>query len=271
MGVLILGGEVVTASDRFHADVYTQGEIVAALVAGVEGAFQSNDDDLVLDASGCYIIPGGVDVSTYFEWDFQGPATCDDFEVGTMAALCGGTTTVVDHAVAERGETLLDAYERRRSQAEDKVAADYSLHMLVTDWNDDVSREIEEVRHHGVSSFTASMASREQGGLDDAQLLALLQRVHDVGGLAAVHALNGIVQDALADRYLSEGKTGPEWRARSQPVGVESEAIGRRGYARRADETAASTPEPAHTTCCLPRTFTTRPIWRVPSIWFRHR
>ena len=238
MGVLILGGEVVTASDRFHADVYTQGEIVAALVAGVDGAFQSDDDDLVLDASGCYIIPGGVDVSTYFEWDLRGPATCDDFEVGTMAALCGGTTTIVDHAVAAQGETLLDAYERRRSQAEDKVGADYSLHMVVTDWNDDVSREIEEVRHHGISSFIASMASREQGGLDDAQLLALLQRVHEVGGLVAVRALNRTVQGALVDRYISEGKTGPEWRARSQPVGIESEAIGRASeLAALADQT----------------------------------
>jgi dihydropyrimidinase len=242
MGVLILGGEVVTASDRFHADVYTQGEIVAALLAGIDGAFQSNEEDVVLDASGCYVIPGGVDVSTYFEWGLRGPVTVDDFEVGTMAGLCGGTTTVVDHAAAEHGETLMDAYERRRSQAEDKVASDYSFHMVVTDWDDDVRKEVADVRQHGISSFAVSMASRDRGGLDDAELLAMLQRVHEVGGLAAVRALNGIVQVALADKYIAEGKTGPEWRARSQPVGVESEAIG------RASEYAALAEQPLYVT-----------------------
>lgn len=229
MGVLILGGEVVTASDRFHADVYTQGEMVAALLAGVEGVFQSDEEDTVLDASGCYVIPGGVDVGTYLEWSFQGPVTCDDFEVGTLAALCGGTTTIVDQVSVAAGESLLDAYENRRSAAEDKVAADYSLHLSITDWSEEIRQEIETVRHHGISSFCASMGNKYQGGLDDAQLLSLMRQVNEVGGLVAVHAMNGQVQEALAQTHLAKGRTGPEWLARSQPVGAESEAIGRAG------------------------------------------
>lgn len=224
MGVLIQGGEVITASERFHADVWVEGEVVAALVAGVEGMFEPEEDDRVLDASGCWVIPGGVDVQTSLQLEAGGSTTCDTFADGTAAAICGGTTTIIDRIVPLEDERLPEACERRQDEADGQAACDYSFHAAVTAWDAEVAEQVEVVRYQGVSSFEVSVAT---GRIGDAQVFSLLQRLAEIGGFAVVRAMNDSLQEALVAIHVARGETAPEFHAACQPPEAEAEAVAR--------------------------------------------
>lgn len=219
MSTVIRGGTVVTADLSYKADVLIESGRIAAIGEGLVG-------EKVLDASGCYIMPGGIDPHTHLEMPFMGTYSADDFESGTRAALAGGTTMVVDFALPSPGQGLLDALQMWDNKS-GRAHCDYSYHMAVTWWGEQVFDEMQAVVDRGITSFKHFMAYKGALMVNDDELFASFRRVGDLGGIAMVHAENGDVVAELSARLLVEGNTGPEAHAYSRPPQVEGEATNR--------------------------------------------
>jgi len=219
MSTVIRGGTVVTADLSYNADVLIESGRIAAIGEGLVG-------EKVLDASGCYIMPGGIDPHTHLEMPFMGTYSADDFESGTRAALAGGTTMVVDFALPSPGQGLLDALQMWDNKS-GRAHCDYSYHMAVTWWGEQVFDEMQAVVDRGITSFKHFMAYKGALMVNDDELFASFRRVGDLGGIAMVHAENGDVVAELSARLLAEGNTGPEAHAYSRPPQVEGEATNR--------------------------------------------
>src|SRR6195256_5223210 len=138
MSLLIKNGTVVTATDQYKGDVLVEGEKITVI-----GSALTMQADRVIDATGKYLFPGGIDVHTHLDMPFGGSKSADDFESGTIAAAHGGTTTVVDFAIQYRGQTLHHAWETWAKKAEGKAAIDYGFHMIITDLSDQVEEEMD--------------------------------------------------------------------------------------------------------------------------------
>jgi dihydropyrimidinase len=220
---LIRGGTVVTASDRYRGDVLIEDEKIAAVATSFEGM----NADRTIDAAGKFVIPGGIDVHTHLDMPFGGTTSADDFESGTIAAAHGGTTSIVDFAIQYRGQTLRHALDAWRAKAEGKAAIDYGFHMIVTDLNDAVEAEMDQLVREGVTSFKLFMAYPGVFMLDDASIFRALLRTRENGGTICMHAENGGVIDVLVKRALAEGKTAPKYHALTRPARAEAEATHR--------------------------------------------
>src|SRR3989440_9461106 len=144
-----------------------------------------------IDATGKYVIPGGIDVHTHMELPFGGAMASDDFETGTTAAAFGGTTTIVDFAVQGFGEPLERARDAWMKKARGKAVIDYGLHMIVRDVSDKVLREMGTMVADGISSFKLFMAYPGVFMVDDAAIFKAIVRSAEVGGLICMHAANG--------------------------------------------------------------------------------
>ncbi len=219
MSTVIRGGTIVTADLSYQADVLIEGGRIAAIGQGLVG-------DTVLDAGGCLVMPGGIDPHTHLEMPFMGTYSADDFESGTRAALAGGTTMVVDFALPSPGQGLLDALQMWDNKS-GRAHCDYSYHMAVTWWGQQVFDEMQAVVDRGITSFKHFMAYKGALMVNDDELFASFRRVGDLGGVAMVHAENGDVVAELSARLLAEGNTGPEAHAYSRPPQVEGEATNR--------------------------------------------
>lgn len=219
MSTVIRGGTIVTADLSYQADVLIEGGRIAAIGQGLVG-------HTVLDAGGCLIMPGGIDPHTHLEMPFMGTYSADDFESGTRAALAGGTTMVVDFALPSPGQGLLDALQMWDNKS-GRAHCDYSYHMAVTWWGQQVFDEMQAVVDRGITSFKHFMAYKGALMVNDDELFASFRRVGDLGGVAMVHAENGDVVAELSARLLAEGNTGPEAHAYSRPPQVEGEATNR--------------------------------------------
>jgi dihydropyrimidinase len=223
MTTLIRGGTVVNHDWSRRADVLVDGGRVIAVEANLEPPAGSD----VIDAGGCYVLPGGIDPHTHLEFSFMGTVTADDFEWGTKAALSGGTTMVVDFCIPAPGQSLLAAYQDWRRKSE-KAAADYGFHMAVTWWDRQVFDEMETcVRTYGINTFKHFMAYRGALMVDDDQLYNSFARCAALGAMPLVHAENGDVVFYLQQHYMENGVTGPEGHAYSRPPQVEGEATSR--------------------------------------------
>ncbi len=222
MGMIIKGGTVVTAADTFKADVRVDGETIALI--GPDLPAQPGDQ--VVDAAGKYLLPGGVDVHTHFALPFMGTVSADDFFTGTRAALCGGTTTIIDFVVPPKGRPLAEALATWREKAA-KAVADYGFHMCITEYSDAVAAEIPEIIKAGVSSFKCFMAYKNVYQVDDGQLIGVLQAAGRNGGMVSVHAENGDMIRQLTARFVAEGKLTPQYHWESHPAIAEEEAVGR--------------------------------------------
>ena len=220
MSTVIKGGTIVTADLTYVADVLVENGRIAQIGTGLSG-------DEVLDATGCYVMPGGIDPHTHLEMPFMGTYSTDDFESGTRAALAGGTTMVVDFALPSPGQGLLDALQMWDNKA-GKAHCDYSYHMAVTWWGEQVFDEMESVvRDRGINTFKHFMAYKGALMVQDDEMYASFQRLAELGAIALVHAENGDVVVDLSARLLAEGNTGPEAHAYSRPPQVEGEATNR--------------------------------------------
>src|SRR6187200_3404855 len=222
MTILIKNGTVVTATDIYTGDVLVEGERVSVI-----GTSLSMQADRVIDATGKYLLPGGIDVHTHLDMPFGGTTSADDFESGTIAAAFGGTTTIVDFAIQYRGERLHDAFETWSKKAQGKAAIDYGFHMIITELSDQVEEEMDAMVRQGVSSFKLFMAYPGVFMLDDASIFKAMLRTGKNGGTICMHAENGGVIDVLVKRALAEGKTAPKYHALTRPARAEGEATHR--------------------------------------------
>jgi len=221
MDIIIKGGTLVLGEGAFPADVRIIGEKVAAVGQSFAG-------ERVIDATGCLVLPGGVDAHTHLALSL-GPdlAVSDDFESGTIAAACGGTTTVINYAEQCGHANLLEALDAWQARATGRAVIDYSFHMLIDDPRPDVIEEMAALVERGITSFKALLAYKGIVMLDDAQLLRLLERARDLGALVNVHAENGHLIDELVAACRMAGQTAPRYHALTRPEVAEAEATGR--------------------------------------------
>lgn len=223
MSVLIKNGTVVTADDTFRADVYCENGKISAIGENLDTPATAE----VVDASGQYIMPGGIDPHTHMQFPFMGTVASDDFYTGTAAGLAGGTTSIIDFVIPKPGQRLMEAYEQWREWAE-KSAADYTFHVAITWWDDSVHEDMETlVSEHGVNSFKHFMAYKNAIMADDETLVKSFRRCLELGAMPTVHAENGELVFQLQQEMLEKGITGPEGHPLSRPPLVEGEAANR--------------------------------------------
>ncbi|RFC64447.1 dihydropyrimidinase [Fulvimarina endophytica] len=219
MTLVIKGGTIVTADLTYKADILIDGERIAEIGQDLEG-------DEVIDASGAYVMPGGIDPHTHMEMPFMGTHSADDFDSGTAAALAGGTTMTVDFALPSPGQGLVDTAQAWFQKA-GPARTDYSFHMGITWWGEQVFDEMPKVVEKGINSFKHFMAYKGALMVNDDELFASFTRCAEIGALPLVHAENGDVVAALQQKLMDVGQTGPEAHAYSRPPEVEGEAVNR--------------------------------------------
>ncbi|CCV07845.1 D-hydantoinase/dihydropyrimidinase [Mesorhizobium metallidurans STM 2683] len=219
MTKVIRNGTIVTADRTWKADLLMQHGRIVAIGSNLHG-------DHEFDATGCYVMPGGIDPHTHLEMPFMGTYSADDFESGTRAALSGGTTMVVDFCLPSPQQSLLEALQMWDNKTS-KASCDYSFHMAITWWGKQVFDEMATVVDKGITSFKHFMAYKGALMVDDDEMYASFQRCADLGALPLVHAENGDVVAALSQKLLAAGNNGPEGHAYSRPPEVEGEATNR--------------------------------------------
>ncbi|MGG4446838.1 dihydropyrimidinase [Brevibacillus sp. HB1.2] len=219
----IRNGTVVTASDTYQADILTEGEKVVAIGSNLDGK-----DAEVIDATGYYVFPGGIDPHTHLDMPFGGTVTSDNFYTGTKAAAFGGTTSIIDFCLTNKGEPLHSSISTWHEKARGKAVIDYGFHLMVSDANDQVLEELGAVvRNEGITSLKVFMAYKNVLMADDETLFKTLVRAKELGALVQVHAENGDVLDYLIKQALAKGQTDPVYHAYTRPPEAEGEATGR--------------------------------------------
>ena len=219
MSTVIKGGTIVTADRTYVADVQVEKGVIIDIGTGLSG-------NETLDATGCYVMPGGIDPHTHLEMPFMGTYSSDNFESGTRAALSGGTTMVVDFCLPAPGQSLLTAIQAWDNKSS-LATTDYSFHMAITWWGEEVFNEMPVVVDKGINTFKHFMAYKGALMVDDDEMYASFQRCAELGAMPLVHAENGDVVAQLQTKLMAEGNNGPEAHAYSRPPEVEGEATNR--------------------------------------------
>ena len=222
MKTLIKNGRVVTAVDDYRADIFIDGETVTTI-----GKTLEMEADVVIDASGKLVIPGGIDPHTHMELPFGGTFASDDFFTGTRAAAFGGTTTIIDFAVQTKGESMTSGVDTWHKKAEGKTAIDYGFHLITTDFEDGDEKEMYKLMDEGITSFKLFMAYPGVFLADDATIFRAMSAAGARGGLICMHAENGIVINEIIKRFLADGRTAPKYHALSRPTIAEAEGVHR--------------------------------------------
>jgi dihydropyrimidinase len=222
LDLAIRGGTVVTAADTFRADIGVRDGRIVHLAASIKDASH------VIDAGGLLVLPGGIDAHCHLaQPPYGGVRSADDFESGTISALCGGTTTIMPFAIQEPGRALRPVIDAYRAQADGKAAADYAIHLILTETTPQlIGQDLPALIRDGYTSFKLFM-TYDGFRLDDGQILAIMAVARREGALVMVHAEN---HDCIAwktDQLLAAGRTAPKYHAASRPMAVEREATHR--------------------------------------------
>ncbi|MEC3977232.1 dihydropyrimidinase [Amycolatopsis sp. H20-H5] len=223
MTTLIRGGQVVGTSGATLQDVLVDGEKIVTVAA--PGVLTQADE--ILDATGKYVLPGGIDGHTHMEMPFGGTHSVDTFATGTTAAAWGGTTTIVDFAVQAKGTSLLSTLDKWHEKADGNCAIDYGFHMIVSDVNDASLKEMETCISGGVTSFKMFMAYPGVFYSTDGEILLAMQKARETGSTIMMHAENGIAIDQLAAQAFASGLTEPVQHGLTRPPELEGEATSR--------------------------------------------
>ncbi|PLR78691.1 dihydropyrimidinase [Bacillus sp. V3-13] len=223
MKKIIKNGSIVTASDTFQAEILIEDGKISTI-----GSSISSPEAEIIDANGCFVIPGGIDPHTHLDMPFGGTVTKDDFETGTIAAAFGGTTTIIDFCLTNKGEPLRNAIQTWHAKSKEKAVIDYGFHLMIGEINEHVLGELPQViEEEGITSFKVFMAYKNVFQADDETLFRTLLAAKELGALVMVHAENGDVIDYLTKKAIAEGNTDPIYHALTRPPEVEGEATGR--------------------------------------------
>ena len=220
MKLLFQGGHVVSASGVNRMDVLVEDELVAAVAPTL-----SCPDATVVDVTGKLLFPGFLDAHTHFDLDVANTTTADDFQTGTRAAVRGGTTTIIDFACPNKGETLSYGLQLWHEKADGKSACDYGFHMTIDDWNEGIRREIPDMIAAGIPTFKMYMTYPAMM-IGDRDLYCALVELKKFNAFAGVHCENAGVIDALIAEKLEKGETAPSSHPATRPNALEAEAVG---------------------------------------------
>ena len=238
---LIANGTVVTADGEFAGDVLIEGETITAV-----GRVTAPDGADVVDATGCFVLPGLIDNHTHLSMPFMGMMSADDYDTGTRAAAAGGVTCLVDFAIQREPDNLRSALEEWSGRADGAAHVDYGFHMAITNVTDSVLDDMNTMVDSGVCSFKLFMAYKGELMARDDALAACMERARDLGALTMVHAENGDLIDLYVTRALANGETSAINHARTRPEFVEAEATSR---AARIAESVGAPLFVVHVTC----------------------
>jgi dihydropyrimidinase len=227
---LITGGTVINATHMGEADIIIEDERIAAIVtpgSDISETAQRSVDEII-DATGKYVVPGGVDAHVHLQLPMTPDATSSDsFASGTAAAAWGGTTTVIDFAGQIKGTAVPEAIEHRLAEASGQCAIDYALHLSIGDVNEQSLIDISNIMDEGITSYKLFMAYPDAWYSDDGQILQVMQLAANSGAMVMMHAENGIAIDVLRDQAAKRGDTGSAWHGRTRPPELEGEAAHR--------------------------------------------
>ncbi len=223
MSILIKGGRIVTAADDYVADIYVEDETVTLI-----GESLDQPADKVIEASGKYVLPGGVDPHTHLDMPFGGTVTIDDVESGQISAAFGGTTCHVDFIIQPAGMSFSAAFDEWKAKANGKQVIDMGYHMAVTDLAEGGTlEELGTLPDQGITSYKLFMAYKGALMVDDETLFRVMQVAAETGALVMVHAENGDAIDVLVKEALAAGHTEPKYHALTRPPETEGEATNR--------------------------------------------
>jgi dihydropyrimidinase len=221
MSIIIKDGTIVTPSKSYISDIKIEGEIIVSIGENLE-----DDKAEIIDASECLLFPGFIDSHTHLDLDTGYTRTADNFKTGTAAAIIGGTTTILDFATQNKGETLSEALNNWHNLAKNVSSCDYGFHMAITDWNEDIKSEIETMCKHGITSFKAYMAY-DNLRINDGEIYEILKCLKEYNAILGVHCENGDIVNTMVKEQLSSGNTKPSAHPLSRPSMVEAEAVSR--------------------------------------------
>jgi dihydropyrimidinase len=218
--LLIKNGLVVAENSETVCDILCEGEKIVQIGNNI------SSDAETIDASGKIVIPGGVDVHTHLTLDTGSAVSSDDFYTGTVAAACGGTTSIVDHpGFGPAGCSLDHQIKKYHELAKGKAVIDYGFHGVLQHVDDNVLAMMETLAGEGIASFKMYLTYGFK--LSDADALRVLRRAKELGVLIAVHPENDGVINLLREEFKAAGKTGVEFHPLSRPAECEAEAINR--------------------------------------------
>ncbi|UMG94061.1 dihydropyrimidinase [Nocardioides sp. TF02-7] len=225
--LIIENGTVVNATGTAAADVVVDGETIAAVLAPGVAETVGLRADRVIDATGKYVIPGGIDAHTHMQLPFGGTEASDTFETGTVAAAWGGTTSIIDFAVQRYGERVEDGLAAWHEKADGNCAIDYGFHQIIGGVDDEALKAMERLVDEGITSYKLFMAYPGVFYSDDAQILRAMQKARELGLLTMMHAENGPAIDVLAAQLAESGRTSPYNHGVARAWQMEEEATHR--------------------------------------------
>lgn len=222
MKKVIKGGKITTATDVYEADVLIEDGIITKIGKDLE------EDAEIIDATGKYVMPGGIDPHTHLDMPFNNTVTDDDWESGTIAAAFGGTTTILDFCLSAGESKLSDAVEKWHAKAKDKAVIDYGFHLMITDFTPETEAELPVIlEKEGITSMKVFMAYAREFQSSDRTLFKAFKIGKATDTVVMVHCENGSVIDELVEEAVANGNTAPIYHARTRPAVLEGEATKR--------------------------------------------
>ena len=220
MILLIKNAHIINADTSIEADILCEN----GLITKIERNLTAEGEDKTIDASGCYVFPGGIDPHVHMHLPSHAGYSADDFSSGSKAALLGGTTTLIDFVTPQKGQSLLDALENRKEEALNSVV-DYSFHVSPVEWRDTTEQEIKDCIKAGITSFKIYMAYKKVIGIENNIISKVMQVVGESGGLVTAHCELGDEIEILRNKFGKEGKLSPEFHPLSRPANLEVAAV----------------------------------------------
>ncbi len=223
MGLLIRGGEIVTHEERYFADLYVEDQTITRIGKDLRAPESAE----IVDAAGKLIFPGFIDPHVHIYLPFMGTFAKDTYPTASVAALIGGTTSLIEMCCPSRQDDPLAAYALWKSQAEGVSACDYAFHMAVTRFDEKTEDQLRAIVSDGTTSFKIFLSYKNFFGIDDGEMYQTLKLARELGVIVTAHCENAELVSRLQQELMAQGRSGPEWHEPSRPETVEMEGTGR--------------------------------------------
>lgn len=220
MELLIKNGIIINSNRTEKADVFIKNREIALIRANID----IPENVKVINAEGKYVIPGGIDPHVHMHLPISGGFSSDDFRTGSRAAIFGGTTTLLDFVTPYKSQSLAEALDQRKLEAEESIT-DYSFHVSPVDWHQGIDEEIAQCIAEGISSFKVYLAYLDTIGLNTDVFEKVLKTVGRLGGMVTIHCETGKEIEEKRTQFFRNGNTQPAYHPLSRPSDTESNAV----------------------------------------------